>query len=53
MAVDQELLDILVCPKSRGELELVEGESPRQRIEHERRDAAVGAELRESATGRR
>jgi uncharacterized protein YbaR (Trm112 family) len=24
MAVDQELLDILVCPKSRGELELVD-----------------------------
>lgn len=24
MAVDQELLDILVCPKSRGELELIE-----------------------------
>ncbi len=23
MAVDQELLDILVCPKSKGELELV------------------------------
>lgn len=24
MAVDRELLDILVCPKSRGELELIE-----------------------------
>ena len=24
MAVDQELLDILVCPKSKGELELIE-----------------------------
>jgi uncharacterized protein YbaR (Trm112 family) len=24
MAVDKELLDILVCPKSKGELELVE-----------------------------
>ena len=24
MALDQELLDILVCPKSRGELELVD-----------------------------
>lgn len=24
MAVDRELLDLLVCPKSRGELELVE-----------------------------
>lgn len=27
MAVSQELLDILVCPKCKGELELVEDQS--------------------------
>ncbi len=26
MAVDKELLDILVCPKCKGELELTQGE---------------------------